>query len=321
MKFRCLLLLIAMLACLPVAKAQAPEWPGKPVRIVVAFPPGGFTDVLARLFAPALSETIGQPFFVENRAGGAGGMVGTEHVANSKPDGYTTILLPASFAATPALYSLASDSIRGIAPIAMIAAGAYVLAVHPSVQAANLSELIALARARPGTLNFGSSGTGTDLHLALEHFRQLTGTEMVHVPYKGIALAINDLLGGSLQLMLSTPLALAPHIKSGKLRAIAVTTEKRLGTMPDVPAIGELVPGYAARVWFGIGAPAGTPREIVARLNQAVANILKRPDVLERLRAGGVEAAHSTPEEFSRIIAQDFALWSRVIKAGNIKVD
>ena len=320
MKIRHVFLLLALAAALPAAHAQTGEWPGKPVRIVVSFPPGGFTDVIARILAVRLSEGFGQQFIVDNRPG-AGGTIGNEFVANSKPDGYTAVVMPSSFAATPAIYKLTYDPIKGIAPIAMIAAGPLVLVVHPAVKATNLKELIELARAKPGALNFGSAGVGTDLHLALELFRQLTKTHMVHVPYKGIAPAFNDLLGGAIQLMLSTPLSVSVHIKSGKLRAIAVTTEQRSPAMPDLPAISELVPGYSARVWFGLGAPAGTPSEIVSRLNQSVAHFLNQPEVQKRLRVGGVEPAHSTPEEFSRVIARDFAMWSKVIKTGNIKVD
>jgi len=319
MKIGYAILLLALAAALPTSHAQ--EWPARPVRIVVAFPPGGLTDVLARTLAQRLSEEFGQQFFVDNRAGGAGGTIGIEFVVNSRPDGYTTIVLPASFAAAPAVYKLSFDPIKGIAPIAMIAASPFVLVVHPAVKANNLKELIELARAKPGALNFGSSGVGTDLHLALELFRQLTGTNLVHVPYKGIAPALNDLLGGAIQLMLSTPLSAAVHVKSGKLRALAVTGEQRSPAMPDLPSISELVPGYSARAWFGLGAPAGTPNEIVSRLNQSVAQILNQPEMQERLRAGGVEPAHSTPEEFSRVIARDFAMWSNVIKTGNIKAD
>jgi tripartite-type tricarboxylate transporter receptor subunit TctC len=311
-------LLLALAAALSAAHAQ--EWPARPVRIVVAFPPGGLTDVLARMFAARLSEEFGQPFIVDNRPG-AGGTIGTEHVVNSKPDGYTTILLPSSFAATPGMYKLAYDPIKGIAPIAIIATMPFVLLVHPSVKANNPKELIELARANPGTLNFGSAGVGTDLHLALELFRQMTNTDMVHVAYKGIAPALSDLLGGTIQLMYSTALSASPHLKSGKLRAIAVSTEQRSPAMPDLPSISETVPGYTPKFWFGMGATGGTPNEIVTLLNQAVARSLTKPDVQERLRAGGVEPAHSTSEEFSRVIAHDIAMWSNVIKTGNIKAN
>ena len=320
MKIRRALLLLALAVAIPAAHAQTGEWPARPVRIVVSFPPGGFTDVIARMLAVRLSEEFGQQFIVDNRPG-AGGTIGNEFVANAKPDGYTTILMPASFAATPALYQLAYDPIKSIAPVTMIAAGGFVLVVHPAVKATSLKELIELARAKPGTLNYGSSGAGTDLHLALELFRQLTNIDMVHVPYKGIAPAINDLLGGAIHLMLSTPQSVAVHIKAGKLRPLAVTSEQRSPAMPELPAVSELVPGYSARAWFGMGVTAGTPNEIILRLNQAVARIIEQPELQARVRAGGLEPMHNTPEEFARVIARDFAMWSKVIKAGNIKVN
>jgi len=319
MKSRIALLLLALAAALP-AHAQTEEWPARPVRIVVSFPPGGFTDVVARLLAAGLSEDLGQQFIVDNRPG-AGGTIGTEFVVNSKPDGYTTIVMPSSFAAGAAIYKLAYDPIKGIAPVTMLGAGPFVLVVNPSVQATSLKELIELAREKPGTLNFGSAGVGTDLHLGLELFQQMAGIGLVHVPYKGIAPAFNDLVGGRIQIMLSTPQTAAVNLKSGKLRALAVTTVRRFPMMPDLPAVGELVPGYSVRVWFGMGTTAGTPGDVVARLNQAVAKILTRPNVVQRLRAGGVEPMHTTPEEFANVIAQDFATWSKVIKTGNIKVD
>jgi len=318
MKMRFSVLLLAVAAALPVAHAQ--EWPARPVRIVVAFPPGGFTDVIARMFSVRLSEESGQPFIVDNRPG-AGGTIGTEFVVNSKPDGYTTILLPSSFSTNAALYKPPYDPINGIAAVSLIATMPYVLVVHPTVKANNLKELIELARAKPGTLNYGSAGVGTDLHLALELFRQLSGTDMVHVAYKGIAPALNDLLGGTIHLMFSTPLSVAPHLRAGKLRAIAVSSEQRSSATPDLPSIGELVPGYAPKFWFGMGATTGTPKETILKLNQALGRILEQPGVQERLRAGGVDPTHSTPEEFSRIIAQDVAMWSKVIKTGNIKPD
>ena len=295
-------------------------WPEKPVRVVVPFPPGGSTDIVARMLAPRLSEEFGQQFIVDNR-GGAGGTIGAEIVARANPDGYTIIVVASSYASSAALYKLPYDPVKGIAPISMITTGPLILAVNPSVKAANLKEFIELARAKPGALNFGSPGTGSAPHLATELFRQMTKTDMVHVPYKGDAPALADLLGGQIQFFISAPLVLVPQIKAGKLRALAVTTEQRSPVMPDLPAIGELVPGYSAITWFGMWAPAGTPREIVLRLNQSIARILKQPDVQERLRADGMEPAHFTPEEFTRFIAREIAKWSTVVKTGNIKID
>jgi tripartite-type tricarboxylate transporter receptor subunit TctC len=193
--------------------------------------------------------------------------------------------------------------------------------VHPSVKATNVKDLIALARAKPGSLSFGSSGTGGVPHLATEHFRQMTNTNMVHVPYKGDAPAIIDLLGGQIQIYFGGPLVLSQHMSAGKVRGLAVTSERRSPILPDLPTVSDVVPGYTAATWFGMWAPPGTPKRIVDQLNQAVARILKKPDIQERLRIDGMEAAHNTPEEFSRYIARDIAKWTKVVKAGNIRID
>jgi tripartite-type tricarboxylate transporter receptor subunit TctC len=320
MSRRRLVLLGALVAALPAAYAQTAKWPDRPVRTIVPFAPGGATDVVARMFAPRLSEEFGQQFVVDNRAG-AGGAIGAEIAVRANPDGYTIIVAASSYASNAALYKLPYDPIKDIAAVALITTGPFIITVHPSVKAASLKELIELARAKPRSISFGSSGTGGVPHLATEHFRQMTGIDMAHVSYKGDAPAIADLLGGHIQLLLGGPLVMAPHIKVGKLRGLAVTTEKCSTVMPELPAVSELVPGYWALTWFGMFAPAGTPKETVARLNQALARIHKHPDVQERLRANGMESAHSTPEAFLALIAQDIAKWSKVVKAGNIKVD
>jgi len=313
-------LLLALAAALPAAHAQTGKWPDKPVRMVVPFAPGGGTDIVARMVAIRLSEEFGQHFVVDNRAG-AGGLIGTEIVARAAPDGYTVTVVAASYSANPALYKLAYDPVKGIAPISMIAAGPLILVVHPSVKANDLKEFLALARARPGTLNFGSSGTGGSIHLAFELLRQLTHTDMQHIPYKGTGPAMADLLGSQIQFMLSSAPAAIPQVKAGKLRALAVTTAARAPGMPELPAIGEQVPSFEYLSWYGMWTAAGTPQEIVSQLNQALARMLKRPDVQERLRADGVEPAHSTPEEFSRRLDREIATWKKVAKAGNIRVD
>jgi tripartite-type tricarboxylate transporter receptor subunit TctC len=320
MKIRHALLLLALAAGLPAAYAQTGKWPDKPVRVVVPFAPGGATDVVARIVSPRLSEEFGQQFVVDNRAG-AGGAIGAEIVVRANPDGYTIMSGASSYASNAALYKLPYDPIKGISPVTLITRGPFIIAVHPSVKAFSLKEFIELARAKPGSLTFGSSGTGGVPHLATEHFRQMTNTNMIHVPYKGDAPAIIDLLGGQIQCFFGGLLVLSPHINAGKLRGLAVTSEQRSSVVPDLPAVNELVPGYTAFTWFGMWAPPGTPKEIVARLNQALERILKRPEVQERLRADGMEAAHNTPEEFSRFIANDIAKWNKVVKAGNIKVD
>ncbi len=314
------LLLLTLAAASPAAHAQTGNWPDKPVRVVVPFAPGGGTDIVARMVAVRLSEEFGQHFVVDNRAG-AGGLIGTEIVARAAPDGYTVAVVAASYSANPALYKLTYDPVRGIASIGMIAAGPLILVVHPSVKANDLKEFLALARAKPGALNFGSSGAGSSIHLAFELLRQLTQTDMQHIPYKGTGPAMTDLLGGQIQFMLSSAPAAIPQIKAGKLRALAVTTAKRAVGMPELPAIGEQVPGFEYLSWYGMWTAAGTPIAIVSQLNQALARILKRTDVQERLRADGVEPAHSTPEEFTRRLDREIATWKKVVKVGNIKID
>lgn len=314
------LLFLVLVALLPAAHAQSGKWPERPVRVIVPFPPGDSPDVVARLLAPRLLEEFGQQFVVDNRTG-AGGTIGSEIAARANRDGYTVAVVPSTYATSAALYKLPYDPVRGIAPIAMIAAGPSVLVAHPSVKATNLKEFIELLRAQPRTLNFGSSGSGSTPHLMVELFMQMTKTEMVHVPYKGAGPSVAGVIGGQIQVTVGSMPAFISHLKSGRLRALAVTTEQRSPVMPDVPAIGEFVPGYSVSGWNGMWAPAGTPKEIVSRLNQALARMLKQPDIQERLRASGREPAHSTPEEFARIIARDIAMWSKVVKSGNIKLD
>lgn len=320
MKLIHLLLLLALATMLPLAQGQTGKWPDKPVRVVVPMPAGGTSDVLARLFTSRLSDEYGQQFIVDNRAG-AGGSIGAESVARANPDGYTVIIVPSSYAANAALYKLPYDPVEGITPISLIQVVPFILAVNPSVKATNLKEFIALGRAQPGVLNFGTPGTGSTPHLAGELFQQMTGGKWVHVAYKGDGPALAELLAGQIQINIATAVVLDPHIKIGKVRALAVTTEKRSPTMPDLPAIGEMIPGYAVDGWTGMWAPAGTPKEIVLRLNQSLARILKVPEIQERLRTFGAEPTPSTPEGFRQKITRDIAQWSKVVKAGNIKIN
>ncbi len=312
--------MLALSAALPAALAQTTKWPERPVRIVVPVPPGGSTDRAARMLAARLAAEFGQQFVVDNRPG-ASGMIGAEIVARASPDGYTVAVVPATFAINAVLYKLPYDPVTGIAPISRIIAGPLVLTVQPSVRAVTLKEFVELARAKPGALTFGSSGAGSNLHLAGELFKQMARLQMIHVPYKGEGPALVDLLGGQIQLMFPGAGTVLPHIKSGKLRGLAVTSEQRSPAMPDLPAISENFPGYAAGFWNGIWAPVGTPRDVVLKLNQAVARFLKQSDAQEWLRSEGGEPAHSTPEEFAGVIASEIATWSKVVKAGNIKVE
>ncbi|HSQ04490.1 MAG TPA: tripartite tricarboxylate transporter substrate binding protein, partial [Burkholderiales bacterium] len=297
MKNRRALLLLAFAAILPAAQAQTGKWPDKPVRVVVPFAPGGSNDVIARLLAPRLLEEFGQQFIVDNR-GGAGGQIGATITVRANPDGYTVIIVSGSYAATPALQKLSYDPVRDIAPVALVADGPMIMAVHPSVKAGNLKEFIDLARATPGTIAFGSTGTGSIAHLAFERLQQQTKTSMIHVPFSGAGPAVTALLGGEIQFVFVSPAPAVPQIKAGKLRALAVTGEQRWSGMPELPAVNEVIPGFSANVWFGMWAPAGTPKPIISRLNQALARAIKQPEVQERFRAASLEPTHSTPEEF-----------------------
>jgi len=320
MKTRLALLLLALAAAFPAAQAQTGKWPDKPVRVVVPFAPGGSTDIIARVLTARLSQEFGQQFIVDNRSG-AGGSLGTDIVVRANPDGYTVIIVATSYATNAALYKLPYDPVKDIAPVAMLHKGPFVFAVNTAVPAKNVTEFIALARAKPRSLNYGSSGIGGATHLATELFLQMTKTEIVHIPYKGDAPAIAELLGGQVQLIFSSVPALIQHLKSGRVRGLAVTTEQRYPELPDLPAIAETLPGYEHTSWNGMWGPKGTPREIISRLNQSLARILKQPELQERLRADGRQPAHSTPEEFTRVIAREITKWKTVVKVGNIKVN
>lgn len=315
------LLLLTLATALPAAFAQpAVKWPTKSVRAIVPFAPGGGTDVMARIIAPKLAEELGQSFVIDNRTG-AGGSIGVEMVVRANPDGYTILIGASSYASNAALYKLPYDPIKGFAAVSLLARGPFILSVHPSVKAANLKEFIELARAKPGALTFGSSGTGSVPHLATELFRQMAKLEMTHAPYKGDAPAITDLLGGHIQIYFGGSLVMASHINAGKLRGLAVTTEKRSPAMSNLPALSEMVPGYSSTTWFGLWAPLGTPKDIIARLNQAAGRALKLPDVQERLRANGYEPGHNSPDAFNSFIAEEIVKYSRVVKDGNIRVE
>jgi tripartite-type tricarboxylate transporter receptor subunit TctC len=311
--------MLALATMLPDAQAQTGKWPDKPVRVVVPFAPGGSTDIIARVLTARLAQEFGQQFIVDNRAG-AGGSIGAEIVVRANPDGYTVIIVATSYATNAALYKLPFDPVKDIAPVAKLHHGPFLVAVHSSVSAASIKELIELARSKPRTLNYGSSGIGGASHLATELFLQMTGTSMNHIPYKGDAPAIADLLGGQIQLIFSSVPALLPHLKGSRVRALAVSTEKRFRELPDLPAVHETVPGYEHTSWNGMWAPKGTPDAIISRLNQSLGRILQQTETQDRLRADGREPAHSTPEEFAAVISREIAKWNRVVKTGYIKV-
>jgi tripartite-type tricarboxylate transporter receptor subunit TctC len=315
------LLLLALLPAVPSAQAQTRQWPDKPVRLIVPLAPGGSVDTVARLVAAQLSEKYGQQFVVDNRAG-AGATVGIALAARASPDGYTLLMMSSAFTASPALYKhLPYDPVKDIAPVALMAAGPMFLAVNPAVKAANLKEFIALARAKPGSLNYGSAGTGSSTHLASELLRQMANINVVHVPYKGIGAAIADLLGGQIQFYIAPGAGLLPYASAGRLRLLAATGEHRSRDLPEVPAMNEVVPGYTAEFWYGLGAPGGTPKAIIATLSQEVARVLKQPELQKRLRTFDLDAAYATPDEFAQRIVREIAMWSKVARDANISLE
>jgi tripartite-type tricarboxylate transporter receptor subunit TctC len=316
------LLLAAALAAFE-AQAAADAYPVRPIRFVVAFPPGGGTDIIARSIAQKLGERLAQQVVVDNRPG-AGGNIGTDIVAKSAPDGYTLLMGSAGpLAINASLFkTMPFDPIRDLAPVTLAASTPNVLVVHPSLKAATLKELIALARARPGEINFASSGYGTPAHLAGELFNTMAGVKLVHVPYKGAAPALADLLGGQVQLMFSTMPPALPHVKDGKLRALAVTSLKRSPATPDLPTVDEAaLPGFEANTWHGVVLPAGAQPVIVARLNREIVAILHLPDVVERLSGQGAEPVGSTPEEFAAYIRSETVKWARVVRDSGAKAE
>jgi tripartite-type tricarboxylate transporter receptor subunit TctC len=304
-------------ACLapPVAMAQA--YPARPVKIVVPFPAGGSNDIIARIIAQKLSDRGAQPFVVENRAGAAGN-VGAHSVASAEPDGHTLLLTaPPPLSTNVALYkSLPFDPATAFAPVALIATVPIVLMVHPAVQAGSVAELVALAKAKPGTLNFGSSGNGSTNHLAGELLKSMTGIDIVHVPYKGAAPAMNDLVGGHIPMMFDNIPAVVGQVQARTVRAIAVAGAKRAGALPDVPTVAESgVPGFDASAWFGLVAPAKTPPAVLAHLQSEVAAILAMPDVQKRFTELGAESGTVAGAAFGSFLAEERRKWSRLIRA------
>jgi tripartite-type tricarboxylate transporter receptor subunit TctC len=315
------IVLAVLAASLAATAAQAQTWPSKPVRYIVPFPPAGATDILARIMAEKLSGPFGQSVVVENRPGAAGN-VGTEFVAKSPPDGYTILQLTVAQSISATLYEkLNYDLEKDLIPVAMIALVPNVMIVNPSVPAKSVAEFIALARSRPGRINFASSGSGTSIHMSAEMFKMLTGVNIVHIPYKGSGPALADLMGGQVDVMFDNLTSSIGLIRSGKVRALAVTTSTRYQELPDVPTVQETVPGYEATAWFGIVAPAGTPREVVMRINGEVNRALAHADVKEKLAQQGALARSWTPEEFGSFIHNEVVKWAKVVKASGAKVE
>jgi tripartite-type tricarboxylate transporter receptor subunit TctC len=306
-----------------LAWAQAPEaWPARPIRFILPFPPGGGTDILGRLIAERLTAGLGQPVVTENR-GGAGGNVGAEAAARSAPDGYTIVLVAPTIAISPSLYSkLGYDPVKDFAPVSLVATVPNVMVTNPAVPANTLREFIALAKSRPGEMNFGSGGSGTSNHLAGELFNIVAGVKLVHVPYKGVNLAMNDVLSGRVQLVFIGVPAAAPHIKAGKLRALALVAPRRSSVLPEVPTAVEAgLPNLEVTTWYGILAPAGTQKSVVARLNGELAKIMHAPEMKEKLDAMATDPVTSTPEEFEGLIQREIAKWGAVVRQAGLKAD
>jgi tripartite-type tricarboxylate transporter receptor subunit TctC len=312
------LLLSALPALVPPAWAQA--YPSRPVRLLVGYPPGGPTDLAARLAGQQLSEALGQPFIIDNRPG-AGGTLAMGLLAQSTPDGYALGLgSNGELAISPNLRaSLPYDPLKSFIPISRIGASQLVLLVNPSVPAKTVKELVGLARGKPGSVNFASSGSGSTAHLSSELLKHMAGIDLVHVPYKGAAPAMADLMGGQVQMLITGFSGAVPFIKSGKLRGLASTGAKRLVAMPEMPTIAESVPGYEVSSWYGVLAPARTPAPIIALLHRELAAMVKRPDVAERLTAMGIEAEGTSPAAFAAQIADEIAKWGRVVKLAGVK--
>ncbi len=299
--------------------ARAENYPMRPVRIIVGFPPGGPTDTAARPMAQWLSERLGQQFVVENRPG-AGSNIGTEAVVRAPADGYTLLLAYSSNAINATLYDkLNFNFIRDIAPVASISRETTVMVVNPSVPAKTVSEFIAFAKANPGTINFASGGTGFTTHIAGEMFKMMTGVNMVHVPYRGQAPALTDLLAGQIQVMFDPVLTSLGHIRDGRLRALAVTTPVRSDVLPDVPTLSDFVPGYEASIWFGVGAPRDTPAEIVSKLNTEINAGLSDPQIKARLVDLGATPMPMTPADYGKFIADEVDRWGKVVRAAHLK--
>jgi len=314
------LFLVTLAGTLP---ACAQEYPRKAIRLIVPFAPGGGNDTVARAIAQSAGASLGQPMVVDNRAG-AGGILGAELAAKSAPDGYKLFLGGVgSHAVNPNLHArLPYDPVKDFAPITLIASAPSVLVVHPSVPARTLAEFTALAKASPGRINYASNGNGSSAQLAAVLYESMAGVQMVHVPYKGLAPALGDLLGGEVQAMFSSVVAIVPNIKAGRLRALAVTGKRRAAALPEVPTLDESgVPGYEAGSWYGILAPAGTPQAIVAKLHEAIVHALARPEVRERLVSEGAEVIGSTPQAFAAHITAELARMGKLIRDAGIRME
>ena len=312
---------LASLVLLVGSAVALAQYPLKPIRLIVPFPPGGSNDIVARQIGHELTGRLGQQVIVDNR-GGAGGMIGTEAAANSKPDGYTLLVISVAYAYNPAMYKsmLKYDPEKSFVPVSILGRGPNAFTVHPQLPVKTVKELIALAKSKPGALNYASAGVGSFQHLSSEMFNVLAGVKIVHVPFKGGGPAMADVIAGNTQLCVGSAIQVIPHVRSGRLRALATGGAKRVPAMPDVPTVMESgLPGYEANNWWGILAPAGTPDDIVSKLHAEIAPVLKSEEVRKRFEAEGAETVIMSPGEFGKYIRTETARWSKVVREANIK--
>ena len=315
------LALLALAAGIWSAAAPAQQYPTKPIRLIVPFPPGGSNDIVGRMIAHELSGRLGQQMIVDNR-GGAGGMIGTETAANARPDGYTLLVISVAYAYNPSIYKalLKYDPEKSFVPVAMFGTGPNAMTVNPKLPAKTVKDLIAMAKAKPGSINYATAGIGSFQHLSSEMFRVMAGIDMVHVPFKGGGPAMADVIAGNTQVCIGSLLQVIPHIRSGRLRALATGGAKRAPALPDVPTVAEAgVPGYEANNWWGMLAPTGTPPAIVQRLNAESAAVIAMPEIRKRFEAEGAEAVTMTPAEFGKFIRAETVKWSKVVRAAKIE--
>jgi len=317
------MLCITLIASLPVAAAHAAEktgkYPTKSVRMIVPFAPGGGTDIVARHIAQKMSDTLGQSVVVDNRPG-AGGTVGTETAVRSNPDGYTLINVSGSYATNAAVYKLAYDPVNDIQPISIFGESAFIVVVHPSVAAKSIPELVSLAKAKPGVLNYGSTGAGGITHLGSELFDLLAGTRMTHVPYKGTGPSLTSLLGNQIQVMFAAMPAAINHVKQNRLRGLAVTSDRPAPALPGVPTVNEFVKGYEVVLWWGVFGPKGLPKDIVSTWNNGIDQILKGKDMQERMASEGIDPMGGPPERFRAAIKRDVEKWQKVVRQAKISI-
>jgi len=311
----------ALLLSLCLLPAQAQQYPTKPVRIIVPFAPGGGSDFIGRFIAQKLTATLGSQVIVENKPG-AGGVIGIEQGVKSAPDGYSLVLIASSYTVNPSVYKLSFDPIGDITPIVQISQGPLLVVVNPSVPVKTAKDLIALAKAKPGEINFASPGQGSVIHMATEYFDHMAGIKMSHVPYKGTGPALTDTISGQTQVLFSSTATALPHVKSGKLKAIGVTTPKRIPALPDVPTVKESgLPGYEVILWHGLIGPKGLPKAIVDRLNGEVNKALKLKETDEQLQNDGVSAGGGTPEQFAATIKKEIGVWKKVAADAGVKAE